>query len=1360
MAIKIEFDNTHNILKPTLVLATRKGRKIGSIPACNIVFKDCLNSYADFSFRIYKEDCKSNIGFWEQIVDFKLLWVREWNKWFEIYVEVDESNDIVKNVSAKSLGEAELSQINLYNIEINTETDISRDDYEPTVLYKSSNPNASLLTRITEKIPHYIIKHVDASIAGIQRTFTFDNTTIYDAFQAIAKEINCLFLIDCYSDNDGNIIREISVYDLESNCLDCGERGEFSGICTKCGSKNIYAGYGKDTTIFVSTNNLADNITYKTDNGSVKNCFKLEAGDDLMTATIVNCNPNGSSYIWYISDDVKKDMSKELVEKIEQYDKDYAYYQNAYQMDISGNLLNSYNNLIDKYKSYTAKYSKITSPIIGYSALMEAYYNTIDFYLYLNHSMMPSIETSKTNASTEASKLRASSLSPIAVRNLAVCSKTTADSSVLSIARTLVNNRYQVKIIDSSFSGSTWSGIFTVKNYSDDNDTATTGRITVTLTENYVDYVEQKIERSLRQSTANDEITDIVELFALGNNAFSSELKKYSLSRLKSFYDSCQTCIDVLMEQGVGNKQTWSESSPNLYNDLYLSYYNKLNYLADEIKVRENEISLIAGTYDSNGCLITNGLQTMLDKERDLIHDYLDFEKYLGRDLWLEFAAYRREDTYKNANYISDGLNNAELFNNARKFIKTAENEIYKSAILQHSITATLKNLLVMKEFAPIVDYFEVGNWIRIGIDDNIYRLRLLDYEIDFENLDNISITFSDVTIANGGQSDISSILNQASSMASSYDSTKRQAETSKNRLDNWVQKGLDATNVKIVSNADNQNQSWDSHGMLFRAYDSITDSYDDCQLKIINSTLAITNDNWKSIKTAIGGFYYFNPTTGNLEYAYGVNAETIIGKILLGEQLGIYSENNSLTFDKNGLTVTNGKNTFSVNPNSNNLFVLSNDQDDILWVDTKGNLQIKGTLQGCNGTFSGELQAATGSFSGSLKAATGSFMGELNVGNGNFVVDTNGNLTAKSGTFKGTIYGATYKDINGNNMMNGNGEFKSGYLNLNGINVGNGNFVVDNNGEVTVRGNIKMGSGSSINWSNISETNYTDSKAYKLADDAYSIADDAYTIAENASRDASDAYDTVSGWTYRDSTYIDGRKIMTGTVMASTLQGGEIDLLGEDESDCGVISLSSASSAPYAVDFTSNAAMRISSNKGSLYLASKWNFININNDDPISIGNVEPLKGSHGIVPASDNMYILGNAVRRWYDIYAVTSTISSSDARAKKDIEYDMNKYLDFFFDLKPTQYKFKDNKSNRYHIGFISQEVEEAMTKNGLDSTDFAGFIKSPIYDENDETVVTDYIYGLRYSEFIALNTHMIQKLYQRINELENIIAELKG
>lgn len=893
------------------------------------------------------------LDFWEQIKDFKLVWAREWNRWFEAYVEVSESDSTTKSVTLTSLGEAELSQINLYNIEINTENDIDRDDYVVTTLFNETNPKGSLLNRIMEKAPHYAIAHVDSTIAGIQRTFSFNGKSIYDAFKEISDEEDILFQIDCYTNADGDLVREINVYDLESNCLDCGHRGEFVDKCEECGSTNIKPGYGKDTTIIVSVENLADNIKFSTDNGSVKNCFRLEAGDDLMSATIANCNPNGSRYIWYISDEVKSDMSDQLVQKLEEYDELYHYYQKEHEVTIDSDLLESYNALVDKYSVFSENYSHLPNTIIGFPALMQAYYDTIDFFLFLNDTLMPSVEISRTTAALQAAELNTLNLSPVAVQKLENCSVSTASSAVLAMAKTIIDPRYQVKIKDSSFAENTWVGTFTVTNYSDEEDTSTTNQVHVTINDDYEKFVKQKIDKILNKQS--EEVTDIIGLFKLSLENFKIELRRYSLSRLTSFYDCCQSCLDILIEQGIADRETWADHDPDMYRDLYVPYYQKLNAIQDEIKVREEEIEIIAGIYDSDGDLAAHGVQTFLGEIRNNIQDTLNFEKYLGEELWLQFVSYRREDTYSNSNYISDGLNNSELFQNALDFIEVATKEIYKSATLQHSITASLKNLLVMKEFEPLLDMFEVGNWIRIKVDGKVYKLRIIEYEINYDDLQQLSIRFSDVKMAQGTETDIESVIQQAASMATSYDAVIRQASNGQkgnDRLNDWVNKGLALTKMKIIDSADNQNITWDSHGLLCKEYLPITDTYDDKQLKIINKGLFLTDDNWQTSKAGIGNFAFYNPETGEMEEAYGVIADTLVGNLVLSEKVGIYNQKNSITLDDNGVTIT----ADGINTGENQIVFtiqkreLNGDGDEIIsrsmYIDANGNLVLNGSIR------------------------------------------------------------------------------------------------------------------------------------------------------------------------------------------------------------------------------------------------------------------------------------------------------------------------------------------------------------------------------------------------------------------------------
>lgn len=991
MAIKIDFDAAHNPQSPTIILAKKNGDKLGQLDAVEIESTDSMNDASEISFKVYKMVDENKNNLWDEIVNFRLIYCLEWNQWFEITVETDEDTKTVKTVTGTNLGRAELSQIMLYNVEINTEDDIAREDYDkdhPTIFYNPDRPSSSLLHRMLEKAPHYTIGHVDSTIAKIQRTFSFDDKSICDGFQDVAEEIKCLFVFDVNADKYGNLKRVVSAYDLESNCHKCGYRGEYTDVCPKCGSTDIDEGYGKDTTIFVTADEIADSINMSSDTDSIKNCFKLEGGDDLMTATIRNCNPNGSDYIWYISDDTKHDMSDELVKAIDSYNKLYAKYQNDYvYLADKEDIVNRYNELIVKYGNkniylkssvderlfssqnehlaikkevgYNNDLQEIELPVKGYPALMNAYYNTIDLSLYLTNGLMPIVEMSDTNAEKEAAKLTAANLSPVAVEKIDNISVATADSVVLSMAKVVVDStRYKIKVHDGSTLSGTkpdptrvWTGCFDVTNYSDEKDKFTSKEISVTINSDYEKFIKQKIDKTLAKEDSENKY-GISKLFDIDGSLddFKKELQKYCLNRLISFRDACQSCIDILVEQGVNEGSSWSKE---LYDKLYTPYIDRMNALEKEMKVRQDEIYLISGRRDDDGDLKEYGLQNYIIDEKDKTQDILNFQQYLtnynaGVNLWLEFCSFRREDKYSNENYISDGLNNAELFEKANEFISVANDEIYKSSELQTTISADLKNLLLIGKFAPLVDDFAIGNWLRVMIDDKLYKLRLIEYTIDYDDLDNISVEFSDAVRVKSSVKSIKGVLEQASSMATSYSYVQRQAKQGEKGTDivnNWLDNGLNVTHTKIVGGSDNQTQSWDNHGMLFRKFDEVSNDYEPTQMKIINSTIAITDDNWATTKTAIGKYYYTDPDTGDTVSAYGVNAETIIGKLFLGRNIELKNEAGTLVFDDNGLEVSHGNNKVSISPKNDNVIDITNGNESVFNVNDKGELYISGNI-------------------------------------------------------------------------------------------------------------------------------------------------------------------------------------------------------------------------------------------------------------------------------------------------------------------------------------------------------------------------------------------------------------------------------
>ena len=158
-----------------------------------------------------------------------------------------------------------------------------------------------------------------------------------------------------------------------------------------------------------------------------------------------------------------------------------------------------------------------------------------------------------------------------------------------------------------------------------------------------------------------------------------------------------------------------------------------------------------------------------------------------------------------------------------------------------------------------------------------------------------------------------------------------------------------------------------------------------------------------------------------------------------------------------------------------------------------------------------------------------------------------------------------------------------------------------------------------------------------------------------------------------------------------------------------------------------------------------------------------------------------LGTGNFKWGQIYSTNATISTSDLKDKKDIVLMTEEQArPFIMALKPCLYKLIDGTSGRTHYGLIAQEVEEAMRECGISDMEFAGFIKSPKIEREqvgttkdgtpvyrDKIIEGEYVYGLRYEEFIAPVISVCQSLMQenetlkgRMDELEKRIEALEG
>ena len=145
----------------TIILSTRDYRHLGQLTGLKAVNNvHNLNSANELSFTICKHDfinsdfnkeeqlfdydtyLKLKQELWDQIVDLKLVYVKDLDEYFEIKVTITDAAETTKAITATSLCEAELSQTETGSLEINTEADVNRDDYYddfPTVFYRDPN---------------------------------------------------------------------------------------------------------------------------------------------------------------------------------------------------------------------------------------------------------------------------------------------------------------------------------------------------------------------------------------------------------------------------------------------------------------------------------------------------------------------------------------------------------------------------------------------------------------------------------------------------------------------------------------------------------------------------------------------------------------------------------------------------------------------------------------------------------------------------------------------------------------------------------------------------------------------------------------------------------------------------------------------------------------------------------------------------------------------------------------------------------------------------------------------------------------------------------------------------------------------
>lgn len=171
-----------------------------------------------------------------------------------------------------------------------------------------------------------------------------------------------------------------------------------------------------------------------------------------------------------------------------------------------------------------------------------------------------------------------------------------------------------------------------------------------------------------------------------------------------------------------------------------------------------------------------------------------------------------------------------------------------------------------------------------------------------------------------------------------------------------------------------------------------------------------------------------------------------------------------------------------------------------------------------------------------------------------------------------------------------------------------------------------------------------------------------------------------------------------------------------------------------------------------------------------IGLSDYVRISDNGNLIPSSSSVYC-GTNPNPFAGGYSSGGWKTTSDRRKKKDFRklLEDDRFERFFELLQPMEYRLIEN-DDKMHIGFVAQDVEQAMTDCDISENEFYG-LEHAVFSEKDFESNEEWekfleqnggandMYTLCYQEFIALNTAMIQKLQNRCNDFERRLSALE-
>lgn len=1305
---------------PTLVLQTLSNKTIGVIPGVsNLKMNIKFSEPSEITFDVPSVIDGQPNWVYDELTGYRVIYTEHYG----VYVTMNPAKD--------ADGISDIKSIKAYSIEKTLDTKKFFLEEGTFKFYESTNPydGNTIMGRILEIAVGWRAGYISPTIAQRYRTFSqYDDYLLSFIYNTAPDKYRCVFVFDPYQ-------KTINVYDADE------ERSTLP--------------------IYLDFDNLLESVGIEELSDELVTAIRPYGADGL---DIREVNPIGTNWIYDLSYFVTNgDIPSALAEKYEKWQR---------------SVLNNrpyFEGLSSLRASATARLLAAKAALVELQGELEN----------LTAQQSVTIQALANETTSQGKQTQQQILDDINAKIAAKNQEVTNQSAVIAD-------------IESELDAS--------------NPSSCAGKINAIVEEldiaNYFTKEEYAILANyfIEQDIIEDTFvaTDINESLSGNSYVLTNQTVKISGSSISEI--DLSTDFKKKMYSIAGGKFSFSGSSP-ISGDV----------VRGTLEVASNNsfvLSIYGGSIRINDSTASSGMITISGTLSDFASDIsavTDDGVTTFNGTTMQFY------TASSSMYLTANINDYKRYSVKMELYRHGVSILDDLATPTYEFSVESGNFLFAKEFAPFREKLELGKGIYLNIGDKqTITPYIIEFEIDFEDKNKFSIIFSNRFKRHDAVNTLSDMIKESYSSSRSFDASKyiyNQAANQATQVSQFMQSSLDAA-VNTIIAAANQSVIINGAGIHIGGNSPY-------QIRIVDSMIAMSDDNWATSKLAIGLFS--SAETGTY---FGVNAEVIGGKLIVGNNLIIenMTDDGVMQFmvDASGAWLNNATfvlqdedgGNIIIDPNygilagNGNLFTTEGTTVTPSFIDSNGGIVFDNDGMPKNANFYLDIRDGSAYFRGKVNATSGEIGGftieedYLHAGSGsNFValngsgsntnslyamwaggstpatakfwVKKDGTISAKTGKFSGTLSAAR---LSGNLTADTD---KGGWLIGCGINVNNGAFYVDQSGNVTMKGGINLTGNITWGTSNspvrvlyartylskptLAYSSYPSSSSHdwhqtmSVAYDYYASYSydggqtwtDAVKIQGTDGRDGQDGQDGIDGsdatvnernvfnvltnggtkfGIFSDSTsnrlYINANYIRTGLLDA--------DLL---ELTCGYGGFSKGYGSTGT--YTTYGSMMYGSN-GNGYA-------------PYFIVTNTGCRMTASDTPGEMDFFITGGG------IYASEEITIRSDRRLKNSINYNFDRYEDFFMHLKPATFKYNNGKGGRFHSGFIAQDVEKALKSAGLSTVDFAGLVITPVEEVNEADGITDNYYKLRYGEFISLNTYMIQKLCRRIEELENKLNE---